>query len=393
MKTIKKTNLQSKFAPPERLNSDEINEQYNSFTHEALLEEVFNSVPVIIMILNDERQIVYSNGTLLHFLGVDRLRNIIGMRPGEVLHCIHSQEMEAGCGTSHECSFCGTVHAILKSQKTKEQATGESRITSEYNGEIINFDILVTSKPFRHSDSWYYMLTIQDISDKKRRRALERIFFHDVTNTAFGLKGHVDYLLDTDNPETTHSTLPLLKTCSDLLLEEINAQKILASAESNDLKLECSEFPVSHIVKDVVHHLEKHYSALGKNIELINPNWTGTLSTDKRLLTRVLINMLKNALEASGKGETVTIGYRPTDNGMEFHVHNSGHMSEEAKSQIFQRSFSTKGAGRGLGTYSMKLLTEKYLEGEISFTSEEKAGTIFSVTLPLTHPRCSEPSH
>lgn len=31
--------------------------------------------------------------------------------------------------------------------------------------------------------------------------------------------------------------------------------------------------------------------------------------------------------------------------------------------QIFNRSFSTKGKGRGTGTYSMKLLTKRYLKG------------------------------
>ncbi len=389
MKMEKNTMLITEFAPPERLQSREINGQYQSFTHAALLKEVFNSVPVIIMILNEERQIVYSNKTLIHQLGIKRLNDIIGMRPGEVLHCIHSEVMEAGCGTSHECSFCGTVNIILKSQRTKEEVTGESRITSELNGETVHFDIQVTSKPFRHQENWYYMLTIQDISDRKRRRALERIFFHDVTNTAFGLKGHVDFLLDSDNPEITHSSLPLLKTCSDSLLEEINAQRILTSAESNDLRLECKKFMVSDLVEDAIHNLEKHYSALGKTIQLKNPEETCILSTDKRLLMRVLINILKNALEASRKGDTVTIGYMFTETDIEFHVHNPGHMSEEAKSQIFQRSFSTKGAGRGLGTYSMKLLTEKYLEGEITFSSDENFGTTFSVTLPLNHPHCN----
>ena len=38
-------------------------------------------------------------------------------------------------------------------------------------------------------------------------------------------------------------------------------------------------------------------------------------------------------------------------------------MPDEVKAQIFERSFSTKGRGRGIGTYSIKLLTERYLEG------------------------------
>lgn len=63
-------------------------------------------------------------------------------------------------------------------------------------------------------------------------------------------------------------------------------------------------------------------------------------------------------------------------------VFNSEVMSDEVKAQIFQRSFSTKGKGRGLGTYSVKLLTEEYLKGKITFISEKDFGTEFTLILP-----------
>lgn len=53
--------------------------------------------------------------------------------------------------------------------------------------------------------------------------------------------------------------------------------------------------------------------------------------------------------------------------------------------QIFQRSFSTKGGGRGIGTYSVKLLTENYLQGRVAFVSTAEAGTTFTATYPI-HP-------
>ncbi|MBK7188571.1 MAG: hypothetical protein IPH86_07860 [bacterium] len=57
-------------------------------------------------------------------------------------------------------------------------------------------------------------------------------------------------------------------------------------------------------------------------------------------------------------------------------------MPRTVQLQVFQRSFSTKGRDRGIGTYSIKLLTEKYLGGKASFVSDEGQGTTFSVTLP-----------
>jgi sensor histidine kinase regulating citrate/malate metabolism len=60
---------------------------------------------------------------------------------------------------------------------------------------------------------------------------------------------------------------------------------------------------------------------------------------------------------------------------------NPTYMTEETKLQVFQRSFSTKGINRGLGTYSMKLLGERYLKGKVGFTSDEKNGTHFFIRL------------
>jgi sensor histidine kinase regulating citrate/malate metabolism len=68
-------------------------------------------------------------------------------------------------------------------------------------------------------------------------------------------------------------------------------------------------------------------------------------------------------------------------------VKNENVMTEEVQMQLFHRSFSTKGNGRGLGTYSIRLLTENYLKGEVGFTSSASTGTIFTVTLKIKFQR------
>jgi signal transduction histidine kinase len=53
--------------------------------------------------------------------------------------------------------------------------------------------------------------------------------------------------------------------------------------------------------------------------------------------------MLKNALEASKKGEKITISCSRDSENVVFSVHNQHEISDAIKMQIFQRSFSTKG--------------------------------------------------
>jgi sensor histidine kinase regulating citrate/malate metabolism len=107
-----------------------------------------------------------------------------------------------------------------------------------------------------------------------------------------------------------------------------------------------------------------------------------TIKTDKTLLKRVLGNLIKNALEASNEGNTVSLGIEEFDSTIVFSVSNETFMPRDIQLQIFQRSFSTKGKGRGVGTYSVKLLTENYLKGQVTFLSTPEFGTTFYITIP-----------
>jgi signal transduction histidine kinase len=109
----------------------------------------------------------------------------------------------------------------------------------------------------------------------------------------------------------------------------------------------------------------------------------------------VIASGSKNALEATAPGGTVRVWCKLEDDdtraerdgpagAVVFSVHNAGHIPETVASRIFQRSFSTKpGRARGLGTYGMKLLGERYLGGNVSFTTSREAGTVFTYRLPL----------
>ncbi len=81
----------------------------------------------------------------------------------------------------------------------------------------------------------YSIFTVIDISHEQRRRALERIFFHDVLNTAGGLRGFAELMQDS-TPEEIDELSETVLEISEELINEIQAQRDLASAESGDLQ-------------------------------------------------------------------------------------------------------------------------------------------------------------
>ena len=127
------------------------------------------------------------------------------------------------------------------------------------------------------------------------------------------------------------------------------------------------------------------YSDLTSRVELAEEIADTIFESDPTLLSRVLTNMIKNALEASDHEHPVRVGVNRSDSTLRFWVHNQETIPREIQHQIFERSFSSKGQGRGLGTFSMKLLGETYLGGKVDFHSDEQLGTTFMIDLPI-HP-------
>jgi signal transduction histidine kinase len=126
-----------------------------------------------------------------------------------------------------------------------------------------------------------------------------------------------------------------------------------------------------------------HQLASGKQIVIDHTSDDVRIQSDQTLLWRVLGNMVKNALEASSAGDMVTLHCQHAGDTVIFGVHNPAFMARNVQLQVFKRSFTTKGDGRGLGTYSIKLLTEQYLGGEVSFHSTREGGTTFMARFPL----------
>jgi hypothetical protein len=113
------TAMNTKFASPERSSSDEIDQSNIGLEKIAYLNDIFCSLSYIFCILNENRQIVFSNDVLLKKLRIDDPHKVLGLRFGEAIHCINSGVEKAGCGTSEHCRYCGAVNTMLNCKQRK----------------------------------------------------------------------------------------------------------------------------------------------------------------------------------------------------------------------------------------------------------------------------------
>ena len=232
----------------------------------------------------------------------------------------------------------------------------------------------------------YLIFSINDVSHEKRRRTLERLFFHDMLNTVGGVQGLLEFMAE-EVPAPWQADAKLVHRAVSQLTDEIIYQKQLLAAESNELETNVTALRPGDILDVTAATFQSVEQARDKRLDVRDGCPDTIFYSDPVLLRRVVGNMLKNALEATPAGGGVVLGSRLTAGEVEFYVQNAGVIPRSVQMRIFSRSFSTKGLGRGLGTYSIKLLTERYRGGRADFLSNREEGTVFRVHLPLSTPQ------
>lgn len=370
----------TKFASAERGTTRDIECDFEELSRHSC-SKYFDFFPLPLLVLNAQRQVIFSNQAFSQLLDLKDVSDFLGQRPGEALQCAYAGVESGGCGTSEFCRECGALHAILESMNTDACATHDCQLLQAVDGGSHALDLRVHASPFCFKDSKFYVLTIKDISDEKRREAMERVFFHDILNSAGSAKSLVE-ILNEDIQGKLKEPMRLLEMSLYGLVEEIQTHKELRMAEKGDYPLSPMTIQSLEIVEGVANEFRSHQLASRRSIGLIPDSANAAVKVDYSLLRRVLVNMLKNALEATPHGGSVAIGCRSEGGYAVFEVRNDQVMPRSVQLQVFKRSFSTKGMGRGLGTYSIKMLTENFLGGKAEFESAEGIGTVFRIRLP-----------
>jgi len=107
------TTTDTYFASAARANSEQIRQLSELALADPILGIVFEAVGGYALVIDQHRQIIAANDELLQMLGAKRDDSLLGLRPGEAVHCINAARGPGGCGTSLQCRHCGAVAAIL----------------------------------------------------------------------------------------------------------------------------------------------------------------------------------------------------------------------------------------------------------------------------------------
>ncbi len=368
---------QTHFASWERASDADVVVVADSVAHDPTVRAMLDIVEGDLLILDDHRQVLAANQRFLDRIGCTDVNEIIGLRPGDCVNCVHAREAPSGCGTGRACRNCGAVLAIVASQRSAWVTSGECLMALGEDG-CDAAEFRVRSAPLTIAGRPLTAFVLQDISAEKRRAVLERVFLHDLANSVGSVLGWGELLAIDD--VGSHDAARQIVALGQRMAREIRGHAALVAAENGELVVTPEPLRPRAVLSEVVAGVR---GVRGGDVTIAVADGAddAPFEADRELLARVLGNMLLNALEASHPGDVVRVWYEAGDDGPMFLVNNPGVVSERVRHQIFTRSFTTKGRGRGLGTYGMKLLGERYLGGRVGFRSEPGQGTTFWIAL------------
>ena len=174
---------------------------------------------------------------------------------------------------------------------------------------------------------------------------------------------------------------------------QICAHYIGMTVRELDSFLKRSEVPVDLGHVDLVDCVDEAVALLRPRIEAAEvtlerrfDNRPIPIHSDRRLLIHVLVNLIKNAIEAVEIQEEKIIEIHGVSDSNQVKVTVSDHgagIPEQALRQIFERGFSTKGRGRGHG---LSIVSDSILllGSTLEVRNRDEGGAEFSFSLPCS---------
>lgn len=148
----------------------------------------------------------------------------------------------------------------------------------------------------------------------------------------------------------------------------------------------CVKTDITKLIRDTFGLLEKEI--LKKKIKMVLKDHTssGFIWSDPHQIRQILINLLENAIHASGKKGAIKVDVRESPADMIIEIEDNGvGIPGENIGKIFDPFFTTKSfdEGTGLGLFVVhKIISD--LSGNIDVESAAGKGSKFKITLPIT---------
>lgn len=335
--------------------------------------QLVQNIPLLIFVLNSNFQLDFVNEACSSMLGYSREEAM--NLPNWFLRRIHSKDRDeakkllqsafkSGSPVSMQCQFLHRdghlIHAIVKSipQSSCEPGVGDQRM----EGFVVDItDRVFLEKALVHREKL------------KTLGAISAEVAHEIRNPLVCIGGFAQRL---------KQKFPDSVECDIILGESHRLEKILSRIRNylNPVKIHPHECPVNTIITDCLDLLSPETERRHVKCVLDLAPGLPVAYVDPEILAQIFINLIRNATNATEKGESLAIKTYESDQDLHIEFKNRAPGLKNKNPEAFFMPFAEGGQSIGL-PLCYRLL--KDLGGFLSF-AQEKDYVVLTASLPKT---------
>ena len=323
--------------------------------------------------IDESSTVIFFNRAAERMFGYDRTE-IVGHNLGKILTTM--------CRAGHEqavARYVGTGQATLIGHETE-------LVVARKNGET--FPATISFSVANIEGQRYFTGLVRDLSDTRiledRLAQNERLaalgqtvaeINHEIKNPLIMIGGFARQLLKKATEEKDRAKLTIIVD------EVTRLEHLLAGLKElyRPPQLNLAGVSLNELLAEVVALAHSYSGGKGVDIRLAS-SADVVVEVDREKMKQVLVNLVKNAIEATPPGGEIVISTRVQEDLVEVEVTDTGEgIPEELKKRIFLPFFTTKEQGTGLGLCISKRIIEDHPGCSFQLDSKEGKGTVATI--------------
>ena len=333
----------------------------------------------------DDRKDVFEEDFLLIFS--ERFSVVLAWMPTETKGFLNA------C-TSLNSGIINNIFEVMKLKADYKEVVNEvNNFNLDRRGNVM-FDTILNKLLLKVEEQQRDLLCASselkdaDILEEKDVRNILKNFSHELRNPVgmLGiywkiLSGYIEKIEQGDN---SSEPFEMIENATEVISGALNNIENTLSDMSNytrDFELNLSKENISELVGKVVSFALPSFRQKGIELFCDIKNENLFVNIDKYKIYQVMLNLLKNALEATDSGKNVYVTVDEVDNETIIKIEDEGcGIKPEILPKIFRAYFTTKEDGSGIGLSLAKTIIEKH-GGELTLVKNSENGCAFQINL------------
>jgi nitrogen fixation/metabolism regulation signal transduction histidine kinase len=322
-------------------------------TQEKYFGLMLDHVKTGVIVIEQNGRVNYSNKTALELLGIATLGNIKQLKTvSESL--FEAFESIADTGLEQRASFYNESGKVTISLTSSKATIGKKEV------EVVAFNDITSNISESEQESWAKLI---------------RVLTHEIMNTVTPIASLSEALQQFDNVEDqVRNGLETIAQSSRGLIKFVDTYRTLTRVATPVKKAVL----VRDLVERVISLTQEQAQNRGVALIFEEKSEDIILYADEGQIIQILINIVKNALEAEATKIQISAEINLSEQII-IEVHNNGTpISKESREELFVPFFTTKQEGTGIGL-SLSNQIMRLHNGSINLAKSDATGTIFKL--------------